>query len=71
VSVCCRSHELYDKYKVARTVREMLALGGRRGDVAYDVSHGWITFVDPDIARRCAGAAARPLEHARSRYAVN
>ncbi|KAJ1447037.1 hypothetical protein M885DRAFT_544299 [Pelagophyceae sp. CCMP2097] len=49
-----KSHELYDKYKVARTVREMLALGGRRGDVAYDVSHGWITFVDPDIARRYA-----------------
>ena len=40
-----KSAELYDLYKFATTVKEMLALGGRRGDVAYDIAHGWITRV--------------------------
>ena len=50
-----KSAELYDLYKFATTVKEMLALGGRRGDVAYDIAHGWITLVDPELNRRFCG----------------
>lgn len=35
----------------------MLALGGRRGDISYDIAHGWIKFKDPELARRFTGAA--------------
>ena len=48
------SHDLYEKYKTAKTVREMLALGGRRADVSYDIAHGWITFDDDAVAKRYA-----------------
>ena len=40
-----KSADLYDQYKGAGTVKEMLSLGGRRGDVSYDIAHGWITRV--------------------------
>lgn len=43
---------LYEAYKKAGTLREMLALGGRRADISYDLGHGWITFEDPELARR-------------------
>ena len=36
----------------------MLALGGRRGDVSYDISHGWIEFEDPGLQLRFTGAPA-------------
>jgi len=55
-----KSHDLYEQYKSATTVREMLALGGRRGDISYDIAHGWIKFKDPELNRRfCGGAAAK------------
>jgi len=53
-----KSADLYDLYKSASSVREMLALGGRRGDVSYDISHGWIEFEDPGLQLRFAGAPA-------------
>ena len=36
----------------------MLALGGRRGDVSYDISHGWVEFDDPGLQLRYCGAPA-------------
>ena len=59
-----KSADLYEAYKVATSIKEMLSLGGRRGDIAYDIGHGWITFPDPELARRFSGLAeekpARP-----------
>jgi len=53
-----KSADLYDLYKGASSVREMLSLGGRRGDVSYDISHGWIEFEDPGLQLRFTGAPA-------------
>jgi len=53
-----KSAELYDLYKAAASVKQMLDMGGRRADVAYDINHGWITFVDPDLNARFTGGAA-------------
>ena len=47
-----KSHDLFEQYKFANNVKEMLSLGGRRGDVSYDIAHGWIKFKDPDLERR-------------------
>ena len=30
----------------------MLALGARRADIPYDISHGWVTLVDPTLQKR-------------------
>lgn len=53
-----KSADLYDKYKSATTFREMLNLGGRRADISYDLTHGWIAFEDPEMARRFGCAVA-------------
>ena len=47
-----KSHDLYEGYKTANSLKEMLSKGGRRGDIAYDIAHGWITLLDPELARR-------------------
>mmetsp|Transcript_13333 Transcript_13333/g.45626 ORF Transcript_13333/g.45626 Transcript_13333/m.45626 type:complete len:279 (+) Transcript_13333:78-914(+) len=59
-----KSADLYDQYKGAGTVKEMLSLGGRRGDVSYDIAHGWITFPDAELNRRFCGADAKEEEEA-------
>jgi len=53
-----KSHNLYETYKKAKTLKEMLSLGGRRADISYDLAHGWIQFDDPELARRFAVAKA-------------
>jgi len=55
-----KSADLYDLYKGASSVREMLSLGGRRGDVSYDISHGWIEFENPGLQLRFTGAPVAP-----------
>ena len=59
-----KSALLYDQYKGAESIRDMLALGARRADIPYDISHGWVTLVDPTLQKRfspppTAAAAAR------------
>ena len=39
------SFERYEAYKAARTLEEMLSLGGVRGDFKHDVNKGFITVV--------------------------
>ena len=40
------------RYKGAESIRDMLALGARRADIPYDISHGWVTLVDPTLQKR-------------------
>ncbi len=47
-----KSALLYDQYKGAESIRDMLALGARRADIPYDISHGWVTLVDPTLQKR-------------------
>ena len=47
-----KSALLYDQYKGAENIRDMLALGARRADIPYDISHGWVTLVDPTLQKR-------------------
>ena len=47
-----KSALLYDQYKGAECVRDLLSLGARRADIPYDISHGWITLVDPEMQKR-------------------
>ena len=47
-----KSALLYDQYKGAESIRDILALGARRADIPYDISHGWVTLVDPTLQKR-------------------
>ena len=58
-----KSALLYDQYKGAESIRDMLALGARRADIPYDISHGWVTLVDPTLQKRFSPPpTAAPLE---------
>ena len=37
-----QSHGRYERYKAAKTLEEMLDLGGTRGDIYYDMARGYI-----------------------------
>ena len=41
------SADRYDRYKAARTLQQVLDLGGSRGDIANDMVRGYIQCEDP------------------------
>ena len=43
-----KSAKRYEAYKHAATLREMLGLGGRHGDITNDLSRGFFVFTDGD-----------------------
>ena len=42
------SADRYDRYKAARTLQQVLDLGGSRGDIANDMVRGYIQCEDPE-----------------------
>ena len=40
------SFDLYEKYKAAKTINELLTLGSRRADVQHDMGRGFLTPLD-------------------------
>jgi hypothetical protein len=43
------SQARYEKYKRARTMRELLDHGATRGDIRWDIDHGFIKLADPTV----------------------
>ena len=40
------SYARYEKYKVAKTIKEYFELGGTRADLKYDTSRGYMRILD-------------------------
>ena len=51
----------YESYKSARTLGEVLSLGGLREDVHFDIAKGYITCVAAETAEAEAGAPTAPV----------
>ena len=49
-----RVHALYERYRSATTIKEMLRLGARRGDIFNDVARGYTSLTTPLHARQYA-----------------
>ncbi len=47
-----RVHALYERYRSATTIKEMLRLGARRGDIFNDVARGYTSLTTPLHARQ-------------------
>ena len=45
----CMSADRYERYKAARTLQQVLDLGGSRGDIANDMLRGYIVVEDREI----------------------
>jgi hypothetical protein len=47
-----RVHALYERYRSATTIKEMLRLGARRGDIFNDIARGYTSLTTPLHARQ-------------------
>lgn len=44
-----KSHDLFNKYRQASTVNEILQHGGRKADVSFDLARGYFKLTDPTL----------------------
>jgi hypothetical protein len=40
---------LYESYKAACTIGEIVELGGRKADIQFDLQRGYVTLLDDDM----------------------